>query len=76
MACNNNKRGACKRGVDEGRSRISYSGKRRKRDAQERGRVVGMGGRAIARGRGNVERDPQVQNVEGGKGWHLQPLKC
>ena len=44
-----------------GGSRSTCSGKSRKRDAQERGRVAGMGGR------GDVERDPQVQNVEGGK---------
>ena len=41
-----------------------------------RSRVAGMGGRTAAGGRGDVERDPQVQNVEGGKGWHLQPLEC
>ena len=62
---NSSKRGACKRGVDEGRSRSSCSGKSRKRDAQERGRVAGKGGRATAGGRGDVERDPQGQNVEG-----------
>ena len=73
---NSSKRGACKGGVDEGRSRSSCSGKSRKRDAHERGRVAGMGGKATAGGRGDVESDPQVQNVEGGKGWHLQPLEC
>ena len=39
---NSSKRGACKRGMDEGRSRSSCSGKSSKRDAQERDRGVGM----------------------------------
>ena len=39
-----------------------------KRDTQERAKVAGMGDRAVVGGRGDVERDPQVQNVEGGKG--------
>ena len=73
---NSSKRGACKRGVDEGRSRSSCCWKSRKRDAQERGRVAGKGGGAAAGGRGDVERDPQVQNLEGVKGWHLQPFEC
>ena len=77
---NSSKRGACKGGVDEGRSRSSCSGKSRKRDAQERGRVAGKGGRAAVGGRGDgrgdVERDPQIQILEGVKGWHLQPLEC
>ena len=47
---NSSKRGTYKRGVEEGRSRSSCSGKSRKRDAQERGRVAGKGGRAAAGG--------------------------
>ena len=73
---NSSKRGTCKRCMDEGRSRSSCSGKSRKRDTQEWGRVAGMGGSAVVGGRGDVERDPLVQNVEAGEGWHLQPLEC
>ena len=39
---NSSKRGACKRGVDEGRSRSSCCWKSRKRYAQERDRGAGM----------------------------------